>query len=216
MPLTVRTEDLETGDVEVRRRFALKRHGFTLDQADGPPFTAELAAPARDACTAIGQLDIREVPFEHLDGNVQGLRHGRTIALNPLSPMKHTTRFHELAHIVLGHTEPGTMLVDVATLDARLDEVEAQGAAYLLCATLGLPGLEDERAYVQQRLSGQALPEASARRIFTVADRILRAGTPVPVQPAGEGGHRPSPAARVLHSRDQRAANAVNAPQRSS
>ena len=60
MPLTVKTTDPETGDEEVRRRFALRRHWFTLDQTDGPPFTAELAAPGWDAATALATLDIRE------------------------------------------------------------------------------------------------------------------------------------------------------------
>ena len=183
MPLTIRKEDLETGDVEVRRRFALKRHWFTLDQTDGPPFSAELTAPGWDAATALAQLDIREVPFEHLNGNVQGYATGRTLALNPLSTLKHTTRFHELAHVVLGHTESG-MRVDSAALDRTVEEVEAEGTAYLLCATLGLPGLEDSRAYVQHWLSGRPLPEQAARRIFTAADRILRAGAPVPVATA--------------------------------
>ena len=180
MPLTLKKEDPETGDIEVRRRFALERHWFTLDQTDGPPFSAELTAPGWDAATALAHLDIRAVPFAHLDGNVQGYATGRTLALNPLSTLKHTTRFHELAHVVLGHTESGTML-DRAALDSTLQEVEAEGTAYLLCATLGLPGLEDSRAYLQHWLSGRQLPEANARRIFTAADRILRAGAPVTV-----------------------------------
>ena len=158
MPLTVKKEDPETGDVEVRRRFALKRHWFSLDQTEGPPFSVELTAPAWDAATALAQLDIREVPFEHIDGNVQGYATGRTMALNPLSTLKHTTRFHELAHVVLGHTESG-MRVDSAALDRTVEEVEAEGTAYLLCATLGLPGLDDSRAYVQHWLSGRPLPE---------------------------------------------------------
>ena len=57
-----------------------------------------------DAVTALAALDIAEAPFEDLRGNVLGYAAGRSIAISPLNPYKHKTRFHELAHVVLGHT----------------------------------------------------------------------------------------------------------------
>ena len=86
--------------------------------------------------------------FLSLDGNIQGYAQGRTLAINPLAPLKHKTRFHELAHIVLGHTE-GTEVSDTERLPRGLAGVEAEGTAYLLCALLGLPGLDEARGYIQ-------------------------------------------------------------------
>jgi hypothetical protein len=36
-----------------------------------------------------------------------GYAQGRTIAVNPVNPLPHKTRFHELAHILLGYTAEG-------------------------------------------------------------------------------------------------------------
>jgi hypothetical protein len=38
------------------------------------------------------------------DGNCQGYARQRTIAVSPLAELPEKTRFHELAHVVLGHT----------------------------------------------------------------------------------------------------------------
>jgi hypothetical protein len=47
----------------------------------------------------------------------------------------------------------------------------------LVCAALGLEGLEDSRGYIQHWMgTGAEIPEDSARRIFKAADAILRAG----------------------------------------
>jgi hypothetical protein len=49
----------------------------------------------------------------------------------------------------------------------------------LICLeSLGLPGAEYCRGYVQHWLRGERIPEASAARIFKAADTILRAGAP--------------------------------------
>ena len=39
--------------------------------------------------------------------NLLGYTRGRTIAVSPTSPLPHLTRFHELAHVLLGHTTEG-------------------------------------------------------------------------------------------------------------
>jgi hypothetical protein len=60
-----------------------------------------------------------------------------------------------------------------------LREVEAESVAMLVGAALGLPGVEESRGYIQHwNASGQEIPEASARKIFKVADQILKAGRP--------------------------------------
>jgi hypothetical protein len=47
-------------------------------------------------------LDITLEHFEFMDGNVQGYAVKRRIAVNPLAEYPHKTRFHEMAHVVLG------------------------------------------------------------------------------------------------------------------
>jgi hypothetical protein len=42
--------------------------------------------------------------IDELNGNIQGFANGRGIAVSPLAALPHKTTFHEIAHIVLGHT----------------------------------------------------------------------------------------------------------------
>ena len=186
MPLTRKKED-EDGEVAVFTRFALRRTWFTLEQTDGEPYAPELRSPTWDSTLALERLDIREVPFTSLDGNIQGYAEGRTLAINPLAPLKHKTRFHELAHILLGHTERSPV-TDAKCLPRALAEVEAEGTAYVLCALLGL---DEARGYLQQWLGSASLPEANARRILVAADSLLKAGGPRP----GTNACVPSPLA---------------------
>ena len=184
MPLTRKREDEQTREVTVFTRFALRRNWFTLEQTDGEPYAPELQSPTWEAAAALQRLGIREVPFTSLDGNVQGYAQGRTLAINPFALLKHKTRFHELAHIVLGHTERSEVS-DTDRLPRALAEVEAEGTAYLLTALLGLPGLDEARGYIQAWLSRDSLPEANARRIFVAADGILKAGARSATEPNG-------------------------------
>jgi hypothetical protein len=155
--------------------FRFKANWFSLEQTEGTEFTPELRNPTWDATQALSVLDIRETPFEDLRGNCMGYASGRTLAINPLNPLKHKTRFHELAHIVLGHTEQGLMS-DEAILPPAIEEAEAEGVAYILCTLLNLPGQPESRGYIQSWLDGAALPEKNARRIFAAADKIMKAG----------------------------------------
>ena len=158
--------------------FMLRPHWFSLNQTEGDAFTAETITPAWDAVTAMAALDIIEEPFEQLQGNRLGYARARSIGLNPMNPLKHKTRFHEMAHVVLGHTEQAAM-EDAATLSPELAEVEAEGVAYLMCSLLDLPGQAESRHYIQGWLRGSELPERSAKRIFGAANRIMKAGASV-------------------------------------
>ena len=158
--------------------FMLRANWFSLDQTEGEDFAPELCTPSWDCATALAALDITEIPFALVSGNVLGYARGRTIAINPLNPLKHKTRFHEMAHVALGHTTEGDMSdTPETTRDTR--EVEAEGVAYLLCTLLDLPGLAESRSYLQGWLAGQVVSEKSARKIFGAADRIMKAGQPV-------------------------------------
>jgi hypothetical protein len=55
-------------------------------------------------------------------------------------------------------------------------EVEAESVAYILCSVLDLPGLTESRGYIQNCLDGSEISDKSAQRIFSAADKILKAG----------------------------------------
>ena len=95
-----------TSEPSVFTRFVYRPHWFVLAQTDGaeiPP----TPIPTWDAGRALAALDVTEVPFDALDGNCLGFARERSIAINPVNPMPHKTRFHELAHVLLGHTAEG-------------------------------------------------------------------------------------------------------------
>jgi hypothetical protein len=97
--------------------------------------------------------------------------------------MPHKTRFHELAHVLLGHTAEG-MQADGEITPRNLRECEAEAVALVCCAALELPGVECSRAYIQSWWgTGNPIPERSAQRILKAADQILKAGR---AEPAGE------------------------------
>src|SRR5262245_30105263 len=96
------------------------------------------------------------------------------IAINPLAQMPAKTTFHELAHIELGHTSEAVH--DSETLPRNLKEVEAEAVALLCLESLGMDGAEYCRGYIQNWLAGAEIPERSAQRVFSAADKILKAG----------------------------------------
>jgi len=79
--------------------------GSCFHKTEGAEYLPE-AVPEWKEDTALTRLNIRRVAFESLDGNIQGYaKPGRRIALNPVAALPHKTLFHELAHLLLGHTE---------------------------------------------------------------------------------------------------------------
>jgi antirestriction protein ArdC len=176
MPVTVNKKDdagQKTGDCF--QFFTLKNNWFTLDQTEGADFANEVITPAWCAETALAALDIVQVRYDSANGNSQGYATGKNIAINPVAVLPHKTRFHELAHVVLGHTLEGAMHDDENT-PRDIREVEAESVAYILCSVLDLPGLTESRGYIQGWLSGGDISDKSAQRIFGAADKILKAG----------------------------------------
>jgi antirestriction protein ArdC len=178
MPVTVKrkVEQVEgTEDVGVFTRFIFRPNWFTLAQTDGQPL-AEQPIPAWDRNQALAALDVTEIPFDHLDGNCLGFARDRSIAINPVNPLPHKTTFHELAHVLLGHTSEGSQ-TDSEQTPRNLRECEAEAVALLCCAALDLPGVEFSRGYIQAWWgAGNPIPERSAQRILKAADQILKAG----------------------------------------
>lgn len=183
-PVTIKrtVKDDTTGEEsEVRiPRFMFRPKWFVVSQTDGQPFEAP-ALPTWDKARAIAALDITEVPFTMIDGNCQGFAQQRSVAVSPIAEHPIRTLIHEIAHVALGHTLEHDMR-DGSTITTRdIREAEAEGTALLVCAALGLPGVEESRGYIQHWLKGTAIPERSAQRIFKTADAILRAGRAEPV-----------------------------------
>jgi hypothetical protein len=176
-PVTVkRTTTADDGTDETATWFVYKPFWFVLAQTEGQPLPVA-TVPTWDATRALVALNVEEVEFASLDGNTLGYAQGRTIAVNPVNPLPHKTRFHQLAHVFLGHTAEGEQH-DGELTPRNLRECEAESVALLCCAALELPGIEYSRGYIQAWWGkGNAIPEKSAQRILKVADQILKAGT---------------------------------------
>jgi hypothetical protein len=174
MPLT-RSRTNDEGEKEsFAASFVWKPRWFTLSQTEGEPI-AEIEIPTWSRELALMNLSITEIPFDLMTGNTQGYAQRRNIAVSPLAQLPHKTRFHELAHVVLGHTTEADF--DGHDLTPRsIREVEAESVALLLCESLSLEGAAYCRGYIQNWLQGGEIPERSAQRIFGAADRILKAG----------------------------------------
>ena len=176
MPVTINKKDgagEKTG--ECFQWFTLKNNWFSLDQTEGDAYAVEPVIPAWCKVKALETLQITEVRFDSPNGNSQGYAQGKNIAINPVAVLPHKTRFHELAHVVLGHTLEHAMHDNELT-PRDIREVEAESVAYILCSVLGLPGLIESRGYIQGWLSGGEITDKSAQKIFGAADKILKAG----------------------------------------
>ena len=201
MPITLKAKkwdeqraeiDSSAGDVErepeARTIFVYKNRVFVLAQTEGTPYEPE-PIPEWDRDAAVAALGISEEPFSMLDGNCQGYAtRERKIAISPLAPFPHKTTFHEIAHIVLGHVEEST-LTDGDRTPRSLREVEAEAVAFIGCETLGLPGAEEARGYIQHWLERKEdISEKTAQRILSTAAKVLQAGVASMKRVKGEEG----------------------------
>jgi len=177
MPVTISKTDKQTGDKtgEMFQAFVLKNNWFALSQTEGADYQHESATPDWSKELALSALGITEVAFSMLDGNCQGYATGKNIAVNPVAVLPHKTRFHELAHVVLGHTAEATMS-DSERTPRDIKEVEAESVAYICCSILNLPGLVESRGYIQNWLQGNSITDKTAQKIFGAAEKILKAG----------------------------------------
>jgi len=190
MPITFKHKAAETepggldSDDAFTTAFVYKPRWFVLSQTDGQEFELPTLA-TWNAKTALKNLNITQVPFIDTDGNSQGYARGREIAINPVAQMPHKTFFHETAHCDLGHTTEMDFN-DTARTPRNLREVEAESVALLCCEALNLDGATYCRGYIQNWLNGDSIPEASARKIFGSAERILKAGRIEPARPGNQ------------------------------
>ena len=185
MPLTLKRKAQSTDDADAAdsadssaatfTRFVYRSRWFVLSQTEGDAVPAP-SIPTWDVERALTTLDVAEIPFDGVDGNTMGYARERSIAINPLNPLPHKTRFHELAHVLLGHTAEGQQS-DGEVTPRSLRECEAEAVALLCCGALQLPGLKESRGYIQHWWGqGHAIPEKSAQAVLRTADQILKAG----------------------------------------
>ncbi len=180
MPVTCKAKRMtadekgnETEQDTAFTRFVYRNNWFVLAQTEGAEYKPE-PLPDWDESRTLAELSIERIPFDDLDGNTQGYATARKVAVSPVAAMPHKTLFHELAHVVLGHTAEGNLNDGSERTPRNLREVEAESVALLCCESLGLAGAEFSRGYIQSW--GSEIPERSAQRIFHAADQILKAG----------------------------------------
>jgi antirestriction protein ArdC len=169
------TEETEENQEEMRQLFVFRNYWFVLAQTEGEtPYDHPI--PSFDIDSALQSLNIARTPFDEINGNVQGFARQREIAVSPIAALPLKTTLHEIAHVVLGHTT-SQKLVDLEHTDRNIREVEAESVALICCESLGLPGAEAARGYIQHWLHGEKeIPNQSAVRIFSAAQTILKAG----------------------------------------
>ncbi len=156
--------------------FKLVRAVFGLTDTEGKELP-EVPTPGWDVATVLATLGIREVPFTDTNGNIQGYSVGTEFAINPIAHNRTKTRFHELAHIVLGHTLPHHY--EEYQTRRGVMEFQAEAVAYLAMHELDLldeQSAADSRGYIQHWLKDEHPPDKAIQQVFTATDRILKAG----------------------------------------
>jgi hypothetical protein len=156
--------------------FKVVRAVFGLSDTEGPDIPSA-PTPGWDLQTALEKLGIREAPFDSAYGNVQGWSHGLEFAINPIAVNRTKTTFHELGHIVLGHTIPSHY--EEYSTHRGIMEFQAEAVAYLAMNELGQ--LDDEtatrsRGYIQHWLRDERPPDKAIQQVFRVTEAILKAG----------------------------------------
>src|SRR5205823_1777314 len=91
-------------EIQVITRFVFRPHWFALAQTEGNEYVP-IQLPKWRESVALVALGIERIAFTHPNGNAQGYAVDRKIAISPLAFLPHRTLFHEIAHVVLGHTE---------------------------------------------------------------------------------------------------------------
>lgn len=178
MPVLIDKKDENGNKIgdEKMQIFLMRNNWFSISQTEGDDYQHEEKSPEWDKDKALEALGITEETFADVRGNVQGYATGESIAINPIAEYPHKTRFHEIAHVVLGHTKEHT-LMDSETTPKDIREIEAESCSYILCQLLDLGGASESRGYIKSWLRGRnEIPSKSAQRIFGAVDKILKAG----------------------------------------
>lgn len=126
---------------------------------------------------ALETLGITEIPHGMIDPNCQGYSVRREVSVNPLARYPFKTLCHELAHVQAGHTSE-EQIKEYST-HRGLYEFVAEGSAYLTLNELGALeqfDVAESRHYISTWLQGETRDDQSIKQVFSVADKIIRAG----------------------------------------
>jgi hypothetical protein len=181
-PIAFQKKEFKKGEAEMGVFYKYSRKWFAMSQTDEvDPQNKEDEIPNWDAKIAMEKLEIELVDFEYHDGNCMGYATGRKIAINPICKIANMVKFHEIAHIVLGHTI-GNVMADNVEKEKSMKEVEAESVAYILGSINGESekNLTMSRGYIQGWFSANKLteiPAKNATNIFTAVETILKAGS---------------------------------------
>lgn len=174
VPVMVTREDDDGDKYQVCVGFTYKAMWFAVSQTDGPDCEPD-PVPGWDMEQALRNLKVERINFGVVNGNVQGYAHKRTVALNPVAQHPMRTMVHEVAHVVLGHTDDETT-VDEGRVPYNVGELEAEAVAYLVCDVFGLDGAAESRGYIQHWYKENTVDDETANRIYIAANKILNAG----------------------------------------
>lgn len=182
-PVTIKREDAEGNEVRFTR-FKQVRGAFTYSMTEGEPLTIPETTEWSTE-RALRNLDIEQVPFDHIDGNPQGYSYERKVAINPVAKWPAKTTCHEIGHIELGHTADGNHAEYLAHRGRF--EFQAEATALLVTKEVGLSTEQQDaesRGYLQGWMQGERPSAHHIRQVFKCADAVIRAGQ-VEVETAG-------------------------------
>lgn len=177
-PITVKskTELDEDGKPKTYTKFKPVKGAFPYSMTDGQELP-EVEPREWDKDRALKALDITEVPFQMIRGNIQGYSYDRNVAVSPVAAEPLPTLFHEMGHVCADHTRRALGAAALNGMHEGLMEFEAESTNYLLCNELDVPfNREESRAYIAGWLKGETPPDSSIRKVFRIVDLIRRAG----------------------------------------
>jgi antirestriction protein ArdC len=159
--------------------FTWQRCLFAISQTEGGAEYVPEPIPGFDVVRALESFNITLGKFDSLNGNAQGYANKDGIALNPTAEHPMGTIIHEIAHVVLGHTDGGFQTDVTKAIPKHVKELEAEAVSYIVGVSLGFSSDDEQsasRAYIQDWYKGNTVPEASVKRIFKAVTAILKAG----------------------------------------
>ncbi len=175
MPVGIK--DKETG--EDKMIFILRANWFGFSQTEGEGTAESITPPEFDFRRMMEKLEIVYENFNVVDGNSQGYSKPlqKIIAINPMAVNATKTTYHEIAHCLL-HGDQISMN-DSLSLTPDVKEVEAELTAYILGNVLGTADEQTNiysRGYIQAWLRSNTTEKVRYSKVFSVVDKILKAG----------------------------------------
>jgi len=172
MPV-IKKEKNEKWEDEIKSMFFMpRRNWFTVYQTEGDEYIPEV--PGFDFTRIEERLEVTKTIFVHMSWNCQGYASWREYAINPVAQNPMKTTFHELAHILLGHTEE--RIDDSTTLARNIKEFQAESVALICASIIGQTDeLKYSLGYIQNWWIPEELDKKMIEKLFSVANKIISA-----------------------------------------